>query len=72
MRDVVLLSVVIVWQMTSSRYDLMNSRPDIHLFCIDCEKQAMSAVKGDLGNNGASKTGSVGKLRKGVRSTWNQ
>ena len=33
--------------MNSSTYDLMNSRPDIHWFCIDCERQAMLAVKGD-------------------------
>ena len=33
--------------MNSSSNDLMNSRPDIHWFCIDCERQAMLAVKGD-------------------------
>lgn len=33
--------------MSFEMYDLMNNRPDIHWFCTDCDKQAMTAVKGD-------------------------
>jgi hypothetical protein len=33
--------------MTQATYDLMNNRPDVHWFCVECEKQALTAVKCD-------------------------